>query len=113
MWIYSESAVDDLYLAVEGYSEQWFSPCLESPLVNLELALKRFVCSDVLGELSSSSKFSVAFSSHPKLLVTLKGQVESSRTKTCFHWKILKGRFVCLHQNLPKTLLSNIQYLGN
>ena len=33
------------------------------------------------------SKILLAFSSHSKLLATLKGPVESSRTKTCLHYR--------------------------
>ena len=43
---------------------------LEDCLVNLELPQKLFICSDVLGELWSSQKFYVAFSSHPKVFAT-------------------------------------------
>ena len=57
-----------------------FPYALEACLVTLELPEKRFICSDVLGELWSSRKFQVAFSSHPKVLATLMGLVESLRT---------------------------------
>ena len=43
-----------------------FHCALEACLVNLELPQKIFIFLDVLGELWSSRKFLVAFSSHPK-----------------------------------------------
>ena len=53
---------------------------LEASLVNLEVPQILFICSYVLGALSSSRKFYVAFSSHLKPLATLMGLVASLRT---------------------------------
>ena len=55
---------------------------LEAALVNLELPLKIFICSDMLGELWSCPKFKGTFLSHPTVLAILMSLVESSRTRS-------------------------------
>jgi len=77
-----------------------FLYALEACLVNLELPWNQSICWDVSGVL----RFSVAFSSRPKLLATMIGPVESLRT-----WSSRNNRGqLSLYQNFQDIFLAII-----
>ena len=83
---------------------------LQKPVWLIWSCLKNYLsCSDVLGELWSSRKSQVAFSSHPKVLATLigpGGQKFQDIKQLCSHQKMI-GDVLSLYRNFQDTFFNN------